>query len=143
MAPGPPWNRVSPVNTQPSSAAWKQTAPGAWPGVWTTRSVVPATSTASPSARSTSQSSSEWVSSHSGRSSGCRRIGAAHPLAQRRGDAHVVVVGVRAEDRLDAPVADHREDAVDVVRGVDDHALLVVADDPDVVVDLEGLAVEA
>ena len=33
VAPGPPWKRVSPENTQPSSSAYKHTAPGAWPGV--------------------------------------------------------------------------------------------------------------
>ena len=43
VAPGPPWNKVSPVNTHPRSAARKQTAPGAWPGVCSTVRVVPAT----------------------------------------------------------------------------------------------------
>ena len=34
MAPGPPLNSVSPLNTVPSvSGAWKQTEPGEWPGV--------------------------------------------------------------------------------------------------------------
>ena len=65
-----------------------------------------------------------------------------HPLPQRRRDPDVVVVGVGAQDRLDRAVADDREDRLDVVRGVDHHALGVVADHPDVVVDVEGLAVE-
>src|SRR5690606_28145425 len=47
-----------------------------------------------------------------------------------------------AHDRLEGAVADHRADRVDVVRGVDDDALGVVADHPDVVVDLVGLPVE-
>ena len=95
-----------------------------------------------PSARSTSHSRSGWVSSHSGRSSGCSRIGA--PVRSRSCRRHpdVVVVGVGAHDRLDPPLPDDREDRLDVVGGVDDHALRVVADHPHVVVDVEGLAVE-
>ena len=149
VAPGPPWNRVSPVNTAPRSGAYRQTAPGAWPGVCSTRSVVPPTSIVMPSARSRSHSWAStssgppWVSSQTGRSSGCSMIGA--PTRSRRAGAtrHVVVVGVGAHDRLDRAVADHGQDVVDRVRGVDDHALVVVADHPDVVVDVEGLPVEA
>ena len=57
-------------------------------------------------------------------------------------DAYVVVVGVRAHDGLDRPAGDDLEDGVDVVRGVDDDALLIVADHPHVVVDLVGLPVQ-
>ena len=63
-------------------------------------------------------------------------------LPQRRGDPHVVVVGVRADDRLDPAVPDDRHDALDVVGRVDDHALHVVADHPDVVVDVMSLPVQ-
>ena len=63
--------------------------------------------------------------------------------AQRRRHAYVVVVRVRADDGLHRPAADDPQDRVDVVRGVDDDALLVVTDHPDVVVDVVGLAVEA
>ena len=66
----------------------------------------------------------------------------ADPLPQPGRDAAVVVVGVGQQDRLDLAPAHHVEDRVDVVGGVDDHALLVVADDPDVVVDLVHLPVE-
>ena len=59
------------------------------------------------------------------------------------GGADVVVVGVRAHDRLHRPAGHDLEDRVDVVRGVNHEALLVVADHPDVVVDVVGLPVEA
>ncbi len=62
-----------------------------------------------------------------------------HGLAQGRRDAHVVVVAVGAHDRGHAATADHVEDRLDGVRGVDHHARLVVTDHPDVVVDVEGL----
>ena len=52
VAPGPPWKSVSPVKTTPRSRAWKQQAPGAWPGVCSTRSSTSPTWTTSPSARS-------------------------------------------------------------------------------------------
>ena len=59
-------------------------------------------------------------------------------------DGILAVVGKRRVKAILCTHAhDDREDAVDVVRGVDDHALLVVAHHPDVVVDVEGLAVEA
>ena len=68
-----------------------------------------------------------------------RRPGAASEL---RRHAHVVVVGVGAHDRLDGPAGDDRQDRVDVVGGVDDQALLVVTDHPQVVVDVVRLAVQ-
>jgi hypothetical protein len=69
-----------------------------------------------------------------------RRAGA---LAQGGRDPYVIVVGVGADDGPDGPVADHGHDRVDVVRRVDHHALGVVADHPDVVVDVVRLTVEA
>ena len=104
--------------------------------------VVPPTSITWPSDRSASHSRSGWVSSHSGRSSGCSRIGAPVRSRSCRRDPHVVVVGVGAHDRLHPAVPHHVHDRLDVVRRVDDHALVVVADHPHVVVDVEGLAVE-
>ncbi len=50
VAPGPPQNSVSPVNTVPRSGAWRQVLPGEWPGVCSAVSVVPATSNVVPSA---------------------------------------------------------------------------------------------
>ena len=54
----------------------------------------------------------------------------------------MVVVPVRAQDRPHGPVADRRGDRRRVVRGVDDDHLVVVTDEPDVVLDVEVLAVE-
>jgi len=58
-------------------------------------------------------------------------------------DRDVVVVGVRQQDVGEAAVTDELEDRAGVVRGVDDDALRVVADHPDVVLDLPRAAVEA
>ena len=54
----------------------------------------------------------------------------------------MVIVGVGADDRLDLPAAHHSEDVVDAVGRVDDDALVVVADHPDVVVHVERLAIQ-
>jgi hypothetical protein len=54
----------------------------------------------------------------------------------------VVVVAVRAQDRGDLPVADGCENRRRVVRGIDDEHLVVVADQPDVVLDLEVFTVD-
>ena len=100
-----------------------------------------------PSERSTSQSSAPsssppWVSSHRGRSSGCSRIGA--PVATRRAGAtrtwsscacvHTMAFTARPPTRP-------RMASTSCGASID-QALLVVADHPDVVVDVEGLAVE-
>ena len=58
-------------------------------------------------------------------------------------DRDVVVVRVRQQDVGEAAVTDELEDRAGVVRGVDDDALGVVADHPDVVLDLPRAAVEA
>ena len=95
---------------------------------------------ASPSARSTSQRWSGWVSSHSGRSSGCSRIGApsrpraapARPARGRRGRGCT-----RSRVTRRSPTT-ARMSSTECGR-VDHHALVVVADHPDVVVDVEGL----
>ncbi|CKS82470.1 Uncharacterised protein [Mycobacterium tuberculosis] len=53
VAPGPPANSVSPLNTVPvpgpSSGAYQHTDPGECPGVCSARNSVPPTRTASPS----------------------------------------------------------------------------------------------
>jgi hypothetical protein len=54
----------------------------------------------------------------------------------------VVVVPVRAQDRPDRSIADGGGDRGGVVCRIDDEDLVVVADEPDVVVDVEVLAVE-
>jgi hypothetical protein len=54
----------------------------------------------------------------------------------------VVVVAVRAQDRRDRPVPHRGSDRRGVVGSVDDEDLVVVADEPDVVLDIEVLAVE-
>jgi hypothetical protein len=58
------------------------------------------------------------------------------------GGVDVVVVPVRAQDRPDRSIADGSDDRRGVVRGVDDEGLVIVADEPDVVLDVEVLAVE-
>src|SRR5688500_9280761 len=51
-------------------------------------------------------------------------------------------MGMRAQDCPDRAASDQREDRVDDMRSVDDDALGVVANHPDVVLDLERLPVE-
>ena len=36
VAPGPPLNSVSALNTTPLSSSHRHTPPGVWPGVWST-----------------------------------------------------------------------------------------------------------
>lgn len=69
-----------------------------------------------------------------------RRLGL---LPQPGSDPHVVIVCVRAEDRLDAALPHDGEYPVHVVWGVDHDALVVVAEHPDIVVDLVGLPIGA
>jgi len=67
---------------------------------------------------------------------------AAGRTRQLVGGVDVVVVPVRAQDRPDRPIADCSRDRRGIVRGVDDEDLMVVADEPDVVHDVEVLAIE-
>ncbi len=67
----------------------------------------------------------------------------ARAVGEFGGRVDVVVVGVGADDGGQPAVADRREDGVGVMGRVDDDDLVVVADDPDVVVDVPGAAVEA
>src|SRR5690606_7272978 len=62
---------------------------------------------------------------------------------QLRRHPHMVVVRVRQQDRLDRAIADHLHDRVHIVWRIDHHTPLVVPDHPDVVVDVERLAVQA
>ena len=63
-------------------------------------------------------------------------------FGELRGKTRVVVVGMRQEDREERPLAHELFNGVDVVRSVDHDAVLVIADDPNVVGDVECLAVE-
>ena len=63
-------------------------------------------------------------------------------LGERDGGVDVVVVPVRADDRHDAAAVHALDDRRVVVGGVDHEHLVVVADQPDVVVDVEVLAVD-
>ncbi len=84
-----------------------------------------------------------WVISHSGASAGLSRIGGASKRSATCGGlVDVVVVGVGAHDSDDAAAGDTLGDLLQVVRGVDDDDLVVVADDPHVVVDVPGASVE-
>ena len=63
-------------------------------------------------------------------------------LAQLGSDGDVVVMPVRAHHRYHMPAADRLDDRLRVMRGVEHHDLGVVADHPDVVVDVPTAAVE-
>ena len=65
-----------------------------------------------------------------------------HHLAELHDLTDVVVVAVGQQDRQDLAAADGLPHGVRVMGGVDDHALLGAADDPDVVVHLVGLPVQ-
>ena len=67
---------------------------------------------------------------------------AAGRTRQRVGGVDVVVVPVRAQDRPDRSVADGSDDRRGIVRRIDDEDLVIVTDEPDVVLDVEVLAVE-
>ena len=54
----------------------------------------------------------------------------------------MIVVAVGADDRDHVAAGDSVDDRRDLVSGVDDHHVAVVADQPDVVVDLPAAAVE-
>ena len=64
-------------------------------------------------------------------------------IGQFRCHGHVVVVAVGADDGLDRPAGNRIDDRGRGVCCVDDHHLVVVADQPDVVVDVPGATVEA
>ena len=64
------------------------------------------------------------------------------PRPAATGRVDVVVVAVGGDDGHGAPAGDGLDDGPVVVGGVDHHDLAVVADDPDVVLDLEVCAVE-
>ncbi len=79
VAPGPPLNRVSPLNTAPRSGAYQHTDPGEWPGVCSARiSTSPAVSTMPSS--TLRKSLSGWVIRHSTSSAGCSSTGASSVL---------------------------------------------------------------
>ena len=63
-------------------------------------------------------------------------------LAEFGCDRDVVVVAVRAHHRHHIATADGHHDRARVVRGVENHDLGVVTDDPDVVVDFPTATVE-
>jgi hypothetical protein len=69
--------------------------------------------------------------------------GGADGGAKGGGDADMVVMGMGAHDGGDGPVPHKGEDVGNGVGGVYDNARRSVTDDPEVVVDGEGLAVEA
>src|SRR5690348_11747175 len=75
VAPGPPENRVSPLNTTPRSCEYQHTDPGEWPGVCIARNSVPPTAKVSPSDMER-KSLSGWVIRHSTSSAGCSSTGA-------------------------------------------------------------------
>ena len=104
-----------------------------------------------PATRSSSPSSRSQVGRAVGvarRPTACGRPGAGRSArrparCEGRGRVDVVVVPVRADDRP-RRAGRRRPSTIGsrVVRGVDDEHLVVVADEPDVVVDLEVLAVD-
>jgi hypothetical protein len=68
--------------------------------------------------------------------------GRVESLAELRRHGDVVVVRMRAEHRDDGAITDGVDDRLRSVRGIDDEHLRVVADEPDVVVDVPAAAVE-
>ena len=135
VAPGPPANKVSPVNTMPSSGTEKQTAPGLWPGVCSTWTPTPATVRTWPPCNSAPGCEELCVIPHSAASAGCSQTVAPVRLASVRGGVDVVVVPVGEQDGLHPPTADLLQDRVGVMGGVDDHHFVVVAEQPDVVLE--------
>ena len=137
---GPPWKSVSPLNRMPASGAYTTHEPGECPGVLITVSSVPATEIRCPSSRSTCATSGwVWFQSMSspGAAGSARRWPATAP-----GHSHVVVVPVRQHDRLHGAITDRLQNRRRVVCGIDDDDLVLVADHPDVVVDVPRAAVE-
>ena len=134
VAPGPPWNSVSPLNTALSSGACQQTEPGECPGVCNARSSVPATRSVSPSAYRAEvlvrmRHSPQHIVGRMQQRRGVQCI------AEFGRDGDMVVVAVRAHHRHHMPPADGHHDRAGVMGGVEHHDLRIVADDPDVVVD--------
>ncbi len=64
-------------------------------------------------------------------------------VRESAGCIDVIVVAVRADDRFDLSPCDPLEDRLVVMGGIDDDDLVVVADEPDVVVHVEVFAVQA
>ena len=144
VAPGPPWNRVSPAEHHAEVGR-----------VEADRSRGSGPACAAPAARCRRRdrrrrrarrrrSRVGWVSRHSTSSSGCSRTGASSVAEPARGAAltwssWAWVQRIASTRRSPTAAAI----GVGVVRGVDDDALVVVADQPDVVLDLPGAAVEA
>ena len=141
--PGPPANSVSPLKTVPRSGTQKQTAPGAWPGVCSTCTLDPATSSTIPSSSGPSGGAPGCVRSQSTRSAGCSSTDADSRSASSGADrtwsswAWVQAMATTVRPPTAAAMAPG------VVRRVDDQDLLVVPEQPHVVLDVEGLAVEA
>src|SRR5688572_11186270 len=66
----------------------------------------------------------------------------AHGFGDVAGGADVVVVGAGEQDRFDVPAGHGGDGRRGVVRGVDDHAFIVVAHDPDIVIHIPGAPVQ-
>src|ERR1700736_1563662 len=66
----------------------------------------------------------------------------AERLAEFGGHGHMVVVPVCAYHRHHISAANGRHDGLRCVRGVEDHDVGIVADDPDVVVDFPTATIE-
>ncbi len=64
-------------------------------------------------------------------------------VAQRDGGVDVVVVAVGEDDPLDLAAVDGVDDRLVVVSGIEDQHLLVVADEPDVVLHLPLASAES
>ncbi len=143
VAPGPPLKRVSPPKTAPSDSSSRHTPPGECPGVWRTSELL--------------TGHAEHVAVGERHVRRPMRVDAVpeHPVGGMQGDRRprravgqvsrhvdVVVVAMGAGDQHDPAVPDGLEDRLGVVGGVDDQHLGVVADQPDVVLDLEIRSVQ-
>ncbi len=142
VAPGPPLKSVSPPYTRFAVGVVEDDPPGEWPGVCSATNVVAPTSNRVPSSirRSGAPIRVHRVPEH--QVVGVERDRRAHRVGDLHRRVDVVVVPVGAHDGHDAPPADGVDDRPGLVRGIDDQALVVVTDDPDVVVDGEVLTVD-
>jgi hypothetical protein len=67
---------------------------------------------------------------------------AVQPFAEFWANGHMIVVAVSADDRGHVAAGDGVDDRLSLMCGVDDHHVAVIADEPDVVVDLPRATVQ-
>ena len=141
VAPGPPENRVSPLNTAPSSGAYQHTEPGGVAG-------------GVQRAQFGAGDAERFAIGHRAKVlvrvrhppqhiiAGMEQYRRVERFAEFGGHGHVVVVAVCAHHRHHVAPTDGCHDRRRGVRGVEDHDVGIVAEQPDVVVDFPTATVE-